>query len=179
MSRRPVMTDEELRKWFFEQRRITDNNCWEWIRGKNGGYGMTSIKGKRILVHRYSLELHLNREIPKTLEVRHMCNNPLCFNPEHLQEGTHYQNMRDMVESNRQAKGDALSKRLKGIKHTKSNGENNSNVKLTEDQVLEILAHKGVKGSQKYFANMYEVSKRQIERIQNGKSWKHITGEAK
>ena len=175
MSRRSDMTDEELKKWFFEQKHISDTGCWEWLKGKSGGYGVTSIKGKRILVHRYSLEIHLNREIPKNLEVRHMCNNPICFNPEHLLEGTHSENMKDMVESNRQAKGNYLSNKLKGIKHPKSNGEGNSNVKLTEDQVLDILAHTGIRKSREYLSKLYGVSKRQIERIQNGKSWKHIT----
>lgn len=175
MSRRSVMTDEELQKWFFEQKNVNQNGCWEWSRGKTGGYGMLSVKGKRILAHRFSMQIRLNRPIPKELEVRHMCNNPICFNPDHLQEGTHSENMRDMVESNRQAKGERLSKSLKGIKHEKSNGENNSNVKLTEDQVLEILAHKGIRGMHNYLSKLYGVSNRQIERIQNGKSWKHIS----
>lgn len=176
MSRRPVMTDEELRKWFFEQRRISDNGCWEWTKCVNKGYGKTTIHGKRVLVHRYALELHLGRPIPNDMEVRHICNNSICFNPEHLQEGTHYQNMRDMVESGRQSKGKILSERLKGIKHPSVNGELNTNVKLTEDQILEILAYKGIRGTQKYLSTIYGVSRNQIQRIQNGKSWMHITG---
>lgn len=174
MSRRPTMSEEELIKWFYNQKRVTDSGCWEWTRCINGGYGKVCINGKRMLVHRHSLELHLKRPVPKELEVRHMCHNPICFNPEHLQEGTHYQNMRDMVESNRQSKGEKLSSRLKGIKHVKANGEGNSNSKLTEDQVLEILAHNGVPGSQLYFAKLYGMSRNHIKRIQNGKSWTHL-----
>lgn len=175
-SRRPAMDTDQLVEWFYNQKRVTENNCWEWTRCVNGGYGRLSINGRRLLVHRYSLELHLKREIPKELEVRHMCNNPICFNPEHLEEGTHYQNMKDMVNSNRQAKGDYLSKHLKGVKHIASNGEGNSNVKLTEEQVLNILAHKGLRGSQVRLSREYGVSRKQVERIQNGKSWKHLTG---
>jgi hypothetical protein len=173
--RRPVMTKEEFDRWFLEQKRVNENGCWEWSGYLNGGYGPTTFKGKRLLVHRYSLELHLKRQIEKSLEVRHMCNNPICFNPDHLKEGTHFQNMRDMVESNRQSKGEELSKRLKGIKHPTSNGEGNSNSKITEEQVLEILAHKGIRGSREHLSKLYGVSVRQIERIQNGKSWNYIT----
>lgn len=174
MPRRPNMNEEELIKWFYQQKRVTDSGCWEWTKCITGGYGRVSIFGRRILVHRYSLEVYLNRPIPRHLEVRHMCHNPICYNPEHLQEGTHYQNMRDMVESNRQSKGEKLSARLKGIKHVKAAGAENSNSKLTEEQVLEILAHKGIPRCREYLAKVYNVSIRQIERIQNGKSWTHL-----
>lgn len=168
------MSADELKTWFFQQKRVTENGCWEWTRCINAGYGKVMINARRMLVHRYSLELHLNRPIPKELEVRHMCNNPICFNPEHLQEGTHYQNMRDMVNSNRQSKGDKLSKSLKGVKHPKANGENNHKSKLTEEQVLEILSFKGVRGMTTYLAKKYGVSRNQITSINTGKSWKHI-----
>jgi hypothetical protein len=169
------MNKEEFNKWFLEQKLVSEKGCWEWIGYLNGGYGSTTFKGKHLLAHRYSLSLHLNKEIDKKLEVRHMCHNTKCFNPAHLEEGTHFQNMRDMVDANRQSKGEDLSKRLKGIKHELFNGEKNHNSKLTEEQVLEILAHKGVLGSQSNLSKLYGVSKTQIERIQNGKSWKHIS----
>jgi hypothetical protein len=168
------MTDEDLQKWFFEQKVINANNCWEWTGVINGGYGRLSIKGKRVLAHRYALMLHLNRPIPKEMEVRHICNNSKCFNPLHLEEGSHKQNMNDMVIANRQAQGSDLSNKLKGIPHVKARGQSNSNASLSESDALKILSLKGTTPV-KELSVLYGVSKNQITRIQNGKSWKHLS----
>jgi hypothetical protein len=167
------MTDEQLEKWFFEQKNINESNCWEWNGVINSGSGQLSVKGKRILAHRFSLQLHIKRIIPKGTEVRHMCNNPICINPEHLKEGTHYENMQDMVRSNRQAKGKFLSEKLTGIEHIKARGAGNSNVKLTEKQVIEIKTMKETI-SKKKLSDMYGVSSTQISRIHNGESWSYL-----
>lgn len=172
MPKRCKMNDEELEKWFFNNKKITENGCWEWSGTVNGGYGRLQVNCRRMLAHRYSLELYLKRSIPKDLEVRHMCHNSVCINPLHLQEGTHADNMKDMVDANRQSKGDVLSSKLKGVKHPKSNGEMNHKSKLTESQILEI------KNSNKRKSELslaYGVSSQQIYRIKNGKTWRHLT----
>jgi hypothetical protein len=162
MPRRPVMNDEQLEEWFFQQKTIRDNGCWEWNGVINSGYGQLNVNGKRILAHRYSLQLTLKREIPRGIEVRHICNNPICINPEHLQEGTHIDNMKDMVNSNRQAKGDVLSVRLKGIPHIRARGEGNGRAKLTQAQVNEIReSNKSVTE----LANEFKVTKTHIRRL--------------
>lgn len=174
MPRRPNMNDVELREWFFNNKTISDNGCWEWngVRLKDG-YGMLSVKGKRFLVHRYSLILHLGREIEAKKEVRHICHNPSCFNPEHLEEGSHQQNMTDMVVANRQAKGDKLKSRVTGIPHIPSRGEGNGRAKLTNAQVLEIrslserLSHRDI-------ADRFKVSKTTITAIIRRRTWTNI-----
>lgn len=172
MPRRPTMSDEELHKWFLSQKRICENGCWEWMGVINSGYGQLSVKGKRILAHRFSLQLHLNRPIPKDIEVRHMCHNSICFNPEHLEEGTHRQNMEDMVNASRQAKGEALSNKLKGIVHINGRGEKNGRSKLTERQVLDIRTN--TTKSNSMLSKEYGVSDTQIMRIRDGKTWKYL-----
>lgn len=64
-------------------------------------------------------------EIPKGLVMRHICDNPLCVNVDHIILGTHKDNSQDMVERGRQAKG-----------------EKNGRAKLTWDSVREIRADK-------------------------------------
>ena len=175
MPRRPNMNDDELRVWFFDQKTITKDNCWEWtgVRLKDG-YGMLSVKGKRFLSHRYALMLHLNRPIEQNIEVRHMCHNPSCFNPEHLIEGTHRDNMNDMVVADRQARGERLSMRLRGLAHEGGRGEGNGRAKLTNMQVLEIRQLSTTDMSQRDIANKYGVSKTAIMGILTGKTWKNI-----
>lgn len=84
------------------------SKCWEF----NGpvfsnGYGRVykRIKGKLITrAHRYSYLL-VHGKIAKGLSILHKCDNKLCCNPNHLEEGDHTQNMIDMTSRNRQAKG--------------------------------------------------------------------------
>lgn len=59
--------------------------CWLWTRSKDsGGYGMF-WNGKRLgLAHRVAYEL-LSGEIPKGLQIDHLCRNRACCNPEHME----------------------------------------------------------------------------------------------
>ena len=168
------MNDDQLKNWFFSQKKIDEKGCWLWTGVvANHGYGQLSVHGKRYLSHRYSLQLHLKREIPSNMEVRHMCHNPVCFNPEHLKEGTHSDNMNDMVQSNRQARGVYLSNKLRGIEHISSRGENNAKAKLTEAQVIEIKKI-GNTRTLKDIGTEYGVNAIQISRILKGITWKHL-----
>lgn len=171
MPARNNLTGKELEEWFFNKKNINETGCWEWTGVINSGYGKLQICRKRLLAHRFSLELFLKREIPKELEVRHMCHNSICINPLHLEEGTHRDNMKDMKDANRQSKGEKLSQVLKGIKHEKANGERNHKSKLTEQQILEI---RNSNMSSAYLSNIYGVSRTQILRIKNGKSWRYL-----
>ena len=174
MPRRPNMNDEELNTWFLNQKVEDDNGCWNWTGVLNGGYGHLSIKAKRILAHRYSLQLHLKRPIPKNMEVRHMCHNTKCFNPAHLKEGTHAENMNDMVQAGRQARGLFLSSTLTGIKRNSAKGERNCKAKLTPAQVLEIRSLKTTTQSLRNVGKTYGVNGVTISNIWAGKTWKHL-----
>lgn len=166
------MNDRELVTWFYNQKVVSETDCWEWTGVLNGGYGHLSVKGKRILAHRFSLQIALERQIPSNLEVRHMCNNSKCINPEHLKEGTHSDNMNDMVLSGRQARGKMLSDKLRGISHPKTSGAKNGRAKLTEEDVIEI---RNSSNSQCTLAIQYGVNRGHIRSIQTYKSWTTVT----
>lgn len=72
-----------------------DTPCWHW-RGKPAhfGYGVIRFQGKNFKAHRVSYEYHVG-PIPDELVIRHKCDVSICINPDHLETGTHWDNMRD------------------------------------------------------------------------------------
>lgn len=69
-------------------------DCWLWTGGKAGaGYGVTYVAQQHRYVHRLSYEHHIG-PIPEGLEIDHLCQTPLCVNPEHLEAVTHGENRR-------------------------------------------------------------------------------------
>jgi hypothetical protein len=71
-----------------------DTGCHEWTGCiTSGGYGMIRLLKKRILTHRLSYLLNRGKLLPGMI-VMHLCDNPPCVNPKHLELGTHTQNMR-------------------------------------------------------------------------------------
>lgn len=83
-------TDLEARLWAGVEK--TDS-CWNWTRSGNGsGYGRMSVAGQRVYVHRLSYVMHKG-EIPAGLVIDHLCRNPSCVNPDHLEAVTHRENI--------------------------------------------------------------------------------------
>lgn len=80
------------RFWRFVRK--TDS-CWLWTGCTSRAYGMFQISRSipRVYSHRFAYEL-LVGPIPEGLELDHLCNNPLCVNPAHLQPVTHAENCR-------------------------------------------------------------------------------------
>lgn len=68
--------------------------CWEWTGAKNDvGYGQLFHDGRMEYAHRISLSL-ADRQVPPGLFVDHLCRNPGCVNPDHLEAVTHGENVR-------------------------------------------------------------------------------------
>jgi hypothetical protein len=79
------------------RKRVTSSNCWEWLGAIDSrGYGCIYVNGKTQLVHRVAYKLANGRDANP--QVRHKCNNKICFNPDHLLEGTATQNLADRGE---------------------------------------------------------------------------------
>lgn len=140
--------------------------CWEWCGSTNRGaahqygYGIIRIggraTGKLHAVHRVVYEMYC-APIPAGLDVLHSCDNPRCAKPTHLFVGTHTDNMKD---KERKGRGN----------HPK--GTQRENAKLTESQVIEILALRGT--PQRELAARYGVSVPTICAIQTRRKWKHV-----
>lgn len=71
----------------------TENSCWEWQATKTLGYGMVRFNGRMRGAHRVVYEL-LKAKIPKGLHIDHLCRNPACVNPDHLEPVTCKENIR-------------------------------------------------------------------------------------
>lgn len=66
-------------------RKVLVGDCWEYAGHRNApGYGRIYAEGRHWYAHRYSYTLHKG-EIPEGFQVDHLCVNPACFNPDHLE----------------------------------------------------------------------------------------------
>lgn len=77
--------------------------CWEWTLGKDEwGYGTVRFRRKMRKVHRVAAHLFLGFDLESDTRVLHHCDNPTCFNPEHLFFGTDADNAHDRDSKGRQ-----------------------------------------------------------------------------
>ncbi len=137
-------------------------DCWYWKKGCfSSGYG--GYQNYR--VHRLSAHLWLRFDIESELLVLHKCDNPPCFNPEHLFIGDSVDNNRDTVNKNRHRFNPLLGT-LKGSEI--------GNSKLNESDVLEIrkLYQEGI--SRKELTIKFKISLKTIFNIIHNNTWKHV-----
>lgn len=85
-----------MERWCAKAALPTDpSGCWEWTGHKKKGYGGFwpggSVNGVRyrydVPAHRYGYERFIG-PIPPGLTIDHLCRNPGCVNPEHLEAVT-------------------------------------------------------------------------------------------
>lgn len=84
---------------FLAEKIDASGSCWLWL-GKRSTAGYGYVRWPRDATkpwrpaHRIVYELIRGREIPSGLEIDHLCRNPQCVNPDHLEPVTHQENMR-------------------------------------------------------------------------------------
>lgn len=122
--------------------KVNENGCHictsHYVRGD--GYVIVRINNKNVRLHRHMYELTYGK-IGDNLVVMHKCDNPSCMNPEHLELGTHKENMEDKVKKDRTHK---------------------SQVRLTQEQKLELCS---LSSSEEDLAKMFGVSYRTVRNI--------------
>lgn len=90
-------------------RRIDNKTgCWLWTGTlSRAGYGCVGFGGKTYQVHRVSYEEFIG-PIKNLVLHKIICPNRRCFNPEHLYDGTYYENVMDSL-SNKTHHGVAMT----------------------------------------------------------------------
>lgn len=128
-------------------------NCWEWQGCKVLGYGVMYHNKKTIRAHRFSYLIHKGT-LDSELFICHTCDNKRCVNPDHLYQGTRFDNAQDALQ--------------RGLLKC---GEKSHIAKLRKEQVLEILKSKVTLTE---LARRYGVGKSTIQRIKKRESWKQV-----
>jgi len=143
----------------FDERVEKTETCWIWTGSKRpDGYGVFHAGGKTnaTSAHRLSWKLY-HGEIPEGLVLRHMCDNPICVNPDHLKLGTLKDNSTDRI-----------------LAGNSCPGSKNSKAKLDEEKVKEIknLIQIGLSGAE--IGRRFGVTRTCINAIKNSRTWKHV-----
>lgn len=78
-----------------------NTGCWLWSGGYSGN-GRPVFSFKSISRHAsiFAYE-NFKEKIVKGNDVRHLCHNPACVNPDHLLQGSRKDNMKDCIKANR------------------------------------------------------------------------------
>lgn len=135
------------------------NECLTWpMKRDHDGYGRVWYQGKPVGAHRLAFfVVHGRWPVPNAL---HSCDNPPCFNPRHLSEGS------NLLNQNQKAK---RGRSLRGVQQ--------HDAKLTDDAVQQARAeYIPRKMGFHQLAKKYGVSKPAMRWAIIGKTWRHVPG---
>ncbi len=130
------------------------DDCWicvSHLEQKSTGYTKCDFKidgkSKTISLHRATY-MHYHGEIKGNNVVMHSCDDPMCFNPDHLSQGTRSDNTQDMIKKGR-------ANQHIGRKRSKLTPKQIEDIKVSELSSYQL-------------AKIYPVSSTHIRRIRNG-----------
>lgn len=132
------------------------NECWAWTAGLVKGYGSFGVGSSTFRANRISFYLSTGID-PGPLLVRHLCNNPGCVRPTHLDIGTPADNMRDKSEAGNCPQG-----------------AGHYFAKLTEDQALAVFRRSNAGEAPRDLAAEFNISMPTVSSIKHGRTWKHL-----
>jgi hypothetical protein len=94
---RPYSCSKTTKQRLVDNSVVDSNGCWIWQKSKEkAGYGRMSIydNGKKFtkMAHRVAYEEFVG-DIPKELQLDHLCKITSCINPEHLEPVTCKENL--------------------------------------------------------------------------------------
>lgn len=132
-----------------------NTGCWLWGGAVvTKGYGCLGFRGEIYRTHRLSWILFRGK-ILEDYHICHYCDNPYCVNPDHLWQGTGYDNTLDMVKKKRHRSG-------------RQSGEMNPNKKITKEDADFIRSSPK---SSKELAKKYGVSIATIRMVRSNRHW--------
>jgi hypothetical protein len=124
------------------------------------GYGLLTWNARNATAHKIAYELEVGA-IPKGKHLLHLCDTPSCVRPDHLQPGSHDDNVADKAAKGRQARGADIRKSS-----------------LTDQNVLRIRAiydtAENRYGLVKQLAAEYGLQVLAVHRIVARKTWRHL-----
>jgi predicted XRE-type DNA-binding protein len=149
---------EAALKELIENLSISDNGCWEWTGAKTNGYGclkMPEIYGEmKILVSRLAWVAFKGVPIKDGKLVCHHCDNPPCFNPDHLFLGNQKENLQDCSRKKRTMTGSL-----------------NGNSKYTQEDIQKVLCLLSEGKSGVEIHGITGISRTHISRLKKGYAW--------
>ena len=154
------MTKEKtLAEKFFEKIEAAPNGCVVWTASTIGGYGRLAHRGKNCRATHVSWFLKYGVWPKKFL--LHTCDNPPCVKISHLFEGTHQDNVKDMIKKGRHAKGTKIAQS-----------------KLSEEDILEIRRlTEEERWTAKQLGIKFQVHPGTIAAIREARGWRHVAQE--
>jgi hypothetical protein len=165
---------ERIEERFWSKVEKTDG-CWLWVAGvrrPDKPYGVFYDGKRQVTAHRWIFQ-HLHGALPVDVHVCHRCDNPRCVRPDHLFAGSSFDNMSDCSKKGRngmQRHPDKSS--IKSI--GRAVGSSVSSAKLIETDVVRIKKLRALGVSTRDVADVYGMSIRAVNKITQGKSWKHV-----
>ena len=136
----PSEVSDEIKLWmrtgYADPR---SNDCMRWYGATlSTGYGqMHDSTGKLRYAHIMMYEHTRKTKVPKGMVIRHLCNNPNCVRPSHLEIGTYSQNAADKRESGRTRVHETITPYMAaGIRYLYADG-------FSQGQLAEMLLGSG------------------------------------
>jgi hypothetical protein len=111
-------------------------SCWIWEGSRRRGYGQFSFNGRPVAAYRWAYEA-LRGPVPAGMELDHLCRNPSCVNPDHMEPVSHRENV---------LRGDAPTARHARKTHCKRGhpfDEANTHVARDGSRTCRICAREG------------------------------------